>query len=202
MRHDHPTPVIEVLGPRPTTPGKLTAHDVLSFLEQHAPPGPKAYWRGHACRYALMLNHLLSAHPKLWKAGVSRPAGARPLRILCAGDKGAQTLLVKWLLPMADVVSTSLFEAGNWSVAGMDGASVTFELQRVSLDEDVWPFGTGSFDAVLCWEVLEHLFHDPAFAMLEARRVLVHGGLLQVTTPNPDSCRTLSFLLAGEQHRH
>jgi hypothetical protein len=106
---------------------------------------------------------------------------------------------VKWLLPTAEVVSTSLFEAGNWSVPGRNGTTATFSLERVLLDEAPWPFATGSFDVVLIWEVLEHLFHDPAFAMFEARRVLASNGLLQLTTPNPGSCRTLAALLAGEQ---
>ena len=101
--------------------------------------------------------------------------------VLCAGDKGAQTVLVKWLLPAAEVVSTSLYEAGNWSVSGSGGAPVTFGLHRVRLDEDPWPFADASFDVVLIWEVLEHLFHDPVFALFEARRVLSKGGLLQVT---------------------
>ena len=45
------------------------------------------------------------------------------------------------------------------------------------------PFQTGTFGAVICTEVLEHLL-EPAAAVKEALRVLQPGGLLLVTVPN------------------
>ncbi len=44
------------------------------------------------------------------------------------------------------------------------------------------PFPDGSFDTVVLLEVLEHL-PDPCGALEEARRVLVHGGRILVSTP-------------------
>jgi len=46
---------------------------------------------------------------------------------------------------------------------------------------DLRAFGDGSFDTVLCTEVLEHL-HTPAQAIAEFRRVLRPGGTLLLTT--------------------
>ncbi len=43
------------------------------------------------------------------------------------------------------------------------------------------PFDDGSFECVVCTEVLEHL-HTPAQAIAEMKRVLVRGGTLVLTT--------------------
>lgn len=53
----------------------------------------------------------------------------------------------------------------------------------VNIDEDDLPFHDKEFKAVICIEVLEHLF-DPIHALAEANRVLVDGGRLVVTIPN------------------
>jgi 2-polyprenyl-3-methyl-5-hydroxy-6-metoxy-1,4-benzoquinol methylase len=53
-----------------------------------------------------------------------------------------------------------------------------------------YPIEKGSFDAVICSEVLEHLF-DPLAVVKEARRVLRVGGTLIVTVPNFDTFENL-----------
>src|SRR5688572_1047700 len=45
------------------------------------------------------------------------------------------------------------------------------------------PWPDGQFGAVVCFEVLEHLF-DPSAAVSEALRVLAPGGSMVVTVPN------------------
>ena len=50
-------------------------------------------------------------------------------------------------------------------------------------DATALPFRSGSFDAVVCSETLEHIPDDGA-AVAEIRRVLAPGGLLFVTVPN------------------
>ena len=44
------------------------------------------------------------------------------------------------------------------------------------------PFANGTFEAIWCSEVLEHLF-DPGLALREMHRVLASGGRLLVTVP-------------------
>lgn len=44
------------------------------------------------------------------------------------------------------------------------------------------PFGEGTFDVVVCAEVIEHM-REPARALEEVRRVLKPGGKLLLTTP-------------------
>jgi SAM-dependent methyltransferase len=51
-----------------------------------------------------------------------------------------------------------------------------------SFDGRVIPFSDGSFDCVLCTEVLEHA-EDPVFLVGEMMRVLRPGGLLVATVP-------------------
>ncbi|MFE1441522.1 methyltransferase domain-containing protein [Streptomyces sp. NPDC058739] len=60
------------------------------------------------------------------------------------------------------------------------------------------PFGTGSADAVLFSEVIEHLV-DPDAALDELRRVLRKGGHLMLSTPNLAAWYNRGLLLAGVQ---
>jgi 2-polyprenyl-3-methyl-5-hydroxy-6-metoxy-1,4-benzoquinol methylase len=59
------------------------------------------------------------------------------------------------------------------------------------------PFESGSFDAIVCQEGVEHLENVPSF-LAECRRVLKNGGRLFITTPNYlDLSSRLSFFLTG-----
>lgn len=58
------------------------------------------------------------------------------------------------------------------------------------------PFADGSFDLVLCIEVLEHLF-APDRAAVEIHRVLRPGGRLVVSTPNVAYWRLRANMLFG-----
>ncbi|MFE1247321.1 class I SAM-dependent methyltransferase [Streptomyces sp. NPDC058735] len=60
------------------------------------------------------------------------------------------------------------------------------------------PFASGSADAVLFSEVIEHLV-DPDAALDEIRRVLRPGGHLMLSTPNLAAWYNRALLLAGVQ---
>lgn len=51
-------------------------------------------------------------------------------------------------------------------------------------DSDYLPFVDNSFDILYCCAVVEHLY-DASVTISEMYRVLVNGGLLIITTPNP-----------------
>lgn len=51
------------------------------------------------------------------------------------------------------------------------------------LNQEAMPFKKGSFDAVFCGEVIEHLV-DPDHLLDEIGRVLTSGGVCVLTTPN------------------
>jgi SAM-dependent methyltransferase len=54
----------------------------------------------------------------------------------------------------------------------------------LNVEREPLPFADESFDVVLFTEVLEHLLHDPSFALKEINRVLKYGGRVVVSTPN------------------
>jgi ubiquinone/menaquinone biosynthesis C-methylase UbiE len=51
---------------------------------------------------------------------------------------------------------------------------------------EYFPFKDGSFQCVVCSEVIEHVV-DPRISMLEMQRTLKNGGCLCITTDNPAS---------------
>ena len=64
-------------------------------------------------------------------------------------------------------------------------------------DASELPFEAASFDCVLAFEVMEHLF-DPASALREIKRTLKPGGLLVATVPNVAAWpHRLGFALLG-----
>ncbi len=76
------------------------------------------------------------------------------------------------------------------SYVGVDVSGAAIELAKargfnaIRVDDaSLLPFGDGSFDVVVCSEVLEHLL-EPQLATAEAFRVLRQGGRFIVTVPN------------------
>lgn len=70
-------------------------------------------------------------------------------------------------------------------------------LTLLNVERDPLPYGDGSFDVVLCMDVIPYLGYHPTLMFYEARRVLRPGGLLLLTLPNGLSLRRLFWLLAG-----
>lgn len=69
---------------------------------------------------------------------------------------------------------------------------------RGNIEVDPLPFPDERFDAVVCCQVLEHFTHSHLPAVLEMRRVLRSGGILEVDVPNVASLRNRSRLLRGK----
>ncbi len=73
---------------------------------------------------------------------------------------------------------------------GRCGATVVqADLQALELPDD-------SFDAVVCFETIEHL-ESPQRGLAELRRVVRPGGMIVVSSPNPDV-----YPPGNEHHRH
>jgi SAM-dependent methyltransferase len=88
---------------------------------------------------------------------------------------------------------------------GLDlGASVVEKLRRKGLTGcrhdagEPLPYADGSFDTVVCSEVIEHIV-DVDRLVCEARRVLRPGGALLLTTPNLAYLANRVLLLLGIQ---
>ncbi len=90
--------------------------------------------------------------------------------------------------------SAILAEAGAREVVGVDVAAEVLDSVRARLPSTVTleqgdvrelPFPDGSFDLVVCFEVIEHV-DEPDRALDEFRRVLGPDGMLAVSSPNRD----------------
>lgn len=74
-------------------------------------------------------------------------------------------------------------------VTGVDVSDVALEVARkknlnvLNYDGDILPFEDGTFDYVLCMEVLSHVF-DPSKALKEIKRVLKKNGVLLGSCPH------------------
>ncbi|MBE2317421.1 class I SAM-dependent methyltransferase [Solirubrobacter sp. CPCC 204708] len=87
-----------------------------------------------------------------------------------------------------------LADAGAESVTAVDVAAEIVDVARDQAGDHVTfevadlrslPFGDAAFDLVVCFEVIEHI-EEQETALDELRRVLAPGGVLVVSSPNPD----------------
>lgn len=91
----------------------------------------------------------------------------------------------------AGAVISEYYDLG-WNVVGVElSPDAAAEARAADLDVrtgtlEVQNFEDGSFDAVVFNHVLEHVA-DPRTTLLEAARVLAHGGWLSVRVPNADA---------------
>jgi SAM-dependent methyltransferase len=70
--------------------------------------------------------------------------------------------------------------------------------QQCNVEIEALPFTDGSFDAVVCCQVLEHFIHSHLPAVREMRRVLRDGGIVEIDVPNAASFRNRSRMLRGK----
>jgi SAM-dependent methyltransferase len=67
-----------------------------------------------------------------------------------------------------------------------------------NIEADPLPFSPEYFDAVSCCQALEHFTHSHLPPVVEMRRVLVNGGILELDVPNAVSFRNRSRMLRGK----
>ena len=67
-----------------------------------------------------------------------------------------------------------------------------------NIEVDTLPFETGFFDAITCCQALEHFTHSHLGPLIEMRRVLKEGGLIELDVPNVVSFRNRSRILRGK----
>jgi SAM-dependent methyltransferase len=119
------------------------------------------------------------------------PPRAKILDLGCGQGKLAAS--IRSILPTALVIGAEWSFSGCLSAQGMGVPVVQASVDGVGL-----PFSSEVFDAVILAEVIEHLV-DTDQVLREARRVLVPGGCLVLTTPNLAAWFNRILLLAGIQ---
>lgn len=67
-----------------------------------------------------------------------------------------------------------------------------------NVEADPLPFPSESFDAVSCCQAMEHFTHSHLGPVVEMKRVLVAGGMLELDVPNAVSFRNRSRMLRGK----
>lgn len=70
--------------------------------------------------------------------------------------------------------------------------------QICNVEAEPLPFASDSLDAVSCCQALEHFTHSHLPAVLEMKRVLRAGGMLELDVPNAASFRNRSRMLRGK----
>jgi 2-polyprenyl-3-methyl-5-hydroxy-6-metoxy-1,4-benzoquinol methylase len=128
------------------------------------------YWRSPELQ---MTEHLR------WKLELTRahPRVAAAKSVLDVGC-GAGLVLASLRAPGKRLcgVEMSADAARSLEQRGMEGRAVDLETERL-------PYGDGEFDAVLCYDVLEHVF-SPGRLLAEIRRVVRPGGAALLCVPN------------------
>ena len=132
---------------------------------------PDFYGPRHDYREALMLRRLLPTMPgpRVLNAGCG--AGSLTLRLAALG------------LEVTSVDASPAFVERLEGILAAGHPGRRLPVERGDLHD--LGYADGSFDAVVCGEVLEHLQHDRR-AIAELRRVLAPGGVLVASVPaNP-----------------
>ncbi|MDI3408272.1 class I SAM-dependent methyltransferase [Streptomyces cavernicola] len=122
------------------------------------------------------------------------PAGGSPAVVLDVGcGDGTAARTAAPLLAGHRVIGV------DWSQDALRRARTHLtDVVRGELTDGGLPLASGSADAVLFSEVIEHLV-DPDSALDELRRVLRPGGHLMLSTPNLAAWYNRALLLAGVQ---
>lgn len=161
------------------------------FLWRYEPedPNSRAYFQTHLKRYVATLALLPDAKP-----------GDRLLELGAAFHHLTPALIR--MKGYADLRCTDVWEGEaqtTRTLTSRDGAlQDEVVVDNFDLQSAPWPFENGSFDAVLCCEILEHLTLDPMGLLAEINRVLKPGGILLLTTPNLGSSHAVERALRAE----
>ncbi|NUK21872.1 class I SAM-dependent methyltransferase [Streptomyces lunaelactis] len=148
------------------------------------PTVPVASGEARSLRQARLLADALGP------AGPGRPA-ATVLDVGCGDGSAAATA--------ARVLKGHRIVGVDWSQDALRRAAPRLsQVVRGELTSGGLPFASGSADAVLFSEVVEHLV-DPDSALDELHRVLRPGGHLMLSTPNLAAWYNRGLLLAGVQ---
>ena len=67
----------------------------------------------------------------------------------------------------------------------------------MNIEEDTFPFESGSLDVVLFCEIIEYLLNEPCRVLREIKRILRKDGTLVLTTPNVNRIENVARMIVG-----
>lgn len=154
----------------------------------------ESYWHRARNIPAEQIFELARRKEKLQGALTSLPKGAPVLDAGCgSGEFSAFMVDLGFSVSSIDISATAVEHASKRC------PEATFKV--ASLDAEL-PFDDGTFAAVWCTEVIEHVFHVHG-ALAELNRVIRPGGRLVLTTPYHGLLKNLVIaLLRFEKHYH
>lgn len=82
-------------------------------------------------------------------------------------------------------------------------ANTTYKMHPIvfkicNIEADPLPFDDGFFDAISCCQTFEHFTHSHLPPLMEMKRKLVPGGLIEIDVPNAACLRNRSRMLRGK----
>jgi GT2 family glycosyltransferase/SAM-dependent methyltransferase/glycosyltransferase involved in cell wall biosynthesis len=148
----------------------------------------RSYFDTHVHRYVQTLLEL--------------PAGNPSLRLLELGAAFHHvTPALKHCKNYGEVRCTDIWDGASQETRTIasyaDAELFSFVVDNFDFLKHPWPYEDGSFDAVVCCEILEHLHTDPMGLFSEINRILKKHGTLLLTTPNLSSAHALAETLRG-----
>jgi SAM-dependent methyltransferase len=164
-----------------------TSDEIRRRIELAKPIIPSS-WDGYVAAHGERFVRTMSLVPAAPPGARALDASAFPLSVRLLDELGywvAGTLFAE------DRDAMTLPPSGFWVDANMR-AEVWYDAERHRL-----PCDESMFDLVLAGEIIEHMPADPVQLLVEFNRVLRHGGLLVLTTPNIVSRHSIAQALNG-----
>ena len=162
--------------------------ELLRLLENYS-PGPTDYFRHGADRIAASINMIPGEQGKVLELGCDSHF-----------TLAASLLTSHQLVPQNSprpIAAPENVDDPQIVFSKTDGSTVEFRRELFDIEESRFPYDDHSFDGIICCELIEHLFNDPAHMLHESNRVLKPGGWLLLTTPNITSYHMIRKAVMG-----
>lgn len=75
------------------------------------------------------------------------------------------------------------------AIENRGGTYIGLDIVDLNFEKDEFPINSSSIDVAISLSVIEHL-HDPGIFLKEIKRILKHGGIVWMDTPNIEACGT------------
>jgi SAM-dependent methyltransferase len=162
--------------------------ELLRLLERYS-PGPTDYFRHGADRIVASINMIPDGEGKVLELGCDSHF-----------TLAASLLTAYQVVPQNSprpIAAPENVDDPSIEFSRDDGETVKFKRALFDIEKSKFPYDDNSFDGIICCELIEHLFYDPAHMLHESNRVLKPGGWILLTTPNVTSYHMIRKAIIG-----